>query len=89
MSTKKTYRTTFNGVTASRTSTHPYRYAVWAVWSDDASRLLDAEVPAGKPFIARWTTRRDIAEKEANTLRMGANHRGLYAKVSVVPVTEA
>lgn len=87
MSTKTTYRTTFKGVTATRTSAHPYTYAVWVVWSADASRLLDdAEVPVGKPFVCRWTTRRDLAEKEANTLRMGASHRGLYEKVAVVPV---
>ncbi len=84
---KTAFRSEYRGRIATRTSTHAYAFVVWATYTHEAPALLFADVVVGVPMAVRWTTRRDLAEKEANTLRMSANFRGLYSDVAVVPVT--
>lgn len=83
MNTKMTYSSTYRGITATRTSAKPYAFAVWGRRDERAEKF---GVSASKaPFVWRWTTRKDLAEREASAMRSW----GYVSDVAVVEVVPA
>jgi hypothetical protein len=75
------FQSVYQGQTATRTSAKPYRFAVWCRL-DERARAFGFPVEA-KPVAFRWTTRRDLAEREAKLLQSW----GYMSDVAVVEVT--
>lgn len=80
MSAKTTYRSTYLGITATRTSAKPYIFAVWGRMDERAEKF--GVKASNAVFVWRWTTRKDLAEREAAAMRS-------WGYVSDVAVVEA